>query len=339
MPRFLLIGDVGPANVSLAIAVERAGVVETVIDGTFPSRGFRSLEDIVRKFMEGLHFPVTSACFSVAGPVVDEQVWFPNLDWCVDQRQVRETFKLQSVLLVNDLQATAMALPYLGAAQTATLQMGVPAEKGMRAVIATGMGLGEAVLVSGNGGYVAFPSEGGHADFAPNGPLQEELLAYLRGDGGHVSYERVCSGLGIPNLYRFLQARSGAPEPLWLAEELGAAENPTEVIIEHGMSDKPHPVCREALELFASILGAESGNLALRTLASGGVYVGGELAKELLPVLRGGAFLSAFRHKGTMSDLIRRIPVHVILEPRAALLGATRYALADAADPEPLQRA
>lgn len=338
MPRFMLIGDVGPANVTLALVVERAGAVETVVEGGFPSRSFRSLEDIVRQFMQDLHFPVTSACFSVAGPVVDEQVWFPNLDWCVDQRRVQDAFRLQSVLLVNDLQATALALPHLQPSQTATLQIGVPAEDGMRAVIATGMGLGEAVLVSAEGGFRAFPSEGGHADFAPNGPLQEELLAFLRAEMGHVSYERVCSGLGIPNLYRFLRARSGAPEPAWLTEQLAAADAPTAAIIEAGMDEKPEPVCREVLELFASILGAESGNLALRTLASGGVYVGGELATELLPVLRGGAFMAAFRHKGTMSDLIRRIPVHVILEPRAALLGATRHALG-APLPDPVQTA
>jgi glucokinase len=334
----LLIGDVGPGNVVLAIVEGEGGSLRSVSEATFSSRGYPSLEEMIREFLRRNDRPLAAACFSVAGPVVDEQVWFPNLNWCVDQRRLRETLRLQSVVLVNDLQAIAMALPYLGPTQIATLQMGVQDEEGRRAVIATGMGLGEAVLISRGDGYDAHPSEGGHADFAPNGELQEDLLRALRHDHGHVSYERVCSGLGLPNLYRFLRARADSAEPAWLAEMLSTTDDPSPVIVAAGLGDTPRdPVCRQTLELFASILGAECGNLALRTLASGGVYVGGDLARRILPVLKGGGFLAAFRHKGPMTDLIRRIPVHVILEPRAALVGAAQYALASMPQAEPAQ--
>jgi glucokinase len=286
MSGFLLIGDVGPGNVVLAIVEDDSGSMRSVAEATFSSRGYASLEDMIREFLRRNDRPLAAACFSVAGPVVDEQVWFPNLNWCVDQRRLRETLRLKRVVLVNDLQAIAMALPHLGPSQIATLQMGVQDEDGRRAVIATGMGLGEAVLIAREGGYDAHPSEGGHADFAPNGELQEDLLRSLRQDFGHVSYERVCSGLGLPNLYRFLRARSDQPEPSWLAELLSSSDDPSPVIVAAGLGDTPRDaVCRQTLELFASILGAESGNLALRTLASGGVYVGGDLARRILPML------------------------------------------------------
>lgn len=334
MSRYLLIGDVGPANVVLSVAADEAGSLERVAEATYSSRRYASLEDIIREFLRQHHYPIASVCFSVAGPVVDDQVWFPNLSWYVDKRRLRDALGGTPVALANDLQATARALPHLGQAHTATLQMGVPDPNGLRAVIAAGMGLGEATLVPNDTGYTAVPSEGGHADFAPNGPLQEELLAYLRAELGHVSYESVCSGLGIPNLYRFLQNRSGEAEPGWLTELLAGTDDPTPIVIAAGLGENPRsPVCRQTLDLFAAILGAECGNLALRTLPAGGVYVGGELPQRLLPILKSGGFLAAFRHKGPMSDLVRRIPVHVILEPRTSLLGAAYYAR-EAASPE-----
>jgi glucokinase len=332
MNRFYLVGDVGPANVVLAVVEEDVGALERVAEATFASRSYAALEDIIREFLRGSERKLCAACFSVAGPVVDDQVWFPNLSWYVDRRRLGDALGLPDVLLVNDLQATAYALPYLHASHTAALQMGVAEENGMRAVVSAGRGLGEAVLIRTEAGAQAFPSEGGHADFAPNGELQEALLAHLRAELGHVSYEMVCSGIGIPNVYRFLQGRAGEPEPGWLTELLAATDDPAQVIIAAGLGDAPRSaVCRQTLEVFAAILGAETGNLALRTLASGGVYVGGELPARLLPILRGGAFLSAFRDKGKMSDLIRRMPVQVILEPRTSLLGAARYAQAAAA--------
>jgi len=261
--------------------------------------------------------------------VVDEQVWFPSSKRHVDQRRLREALALPRLTLVNDLQATARALPHLAPNQFATLQMGVAVPSGSRAVISAEEGLGQGVLIAQGEQRVALASEGGHADFAPNGALQEELLACLRAELGHVSYERVCSTGGIHNIYRFLRSRAGEPEPAWLTSSLAATADPaTTIIAAAAGTERTCEVCRQTLEVFSAILGAECGNMALRTLSTAGLFVGGELPRRLLPVLRGGAFLAAFRHKGPMSDLIRRIPVHVILEPHAALFGAAQYARA-----------
>lgn len=330
MDRSFLVGDVSATRSVLAIATDDAGTVTIADEATYDSADFASLEEMVRAFLDGRGRPA-GACFSVAGPVVDDQVWFPHHRWSVDGRRLREATGLHNVQLVNDMQATAMAVPYLGPKQAAILQMGVADPRGVRAIVAAGAGLGEATLIPDGAGWRALPSEGGHADFAPNNSLQEELLTFLRHDLGHVSYEQVCSVSGIANIYRFLREAAAAPEPAWLTEQLEDAEEPGPIILAAALNEAtPSPGCRQALEVFASILGAEAGNLALRTLSNGGVYVGGDLPAKLLPVLRGGAFLAAFRNKGAMSDIIRRIPVHVVLEPRAAMYGAARYALAAA---------
>lgn len=330
MGPFILVGDVGATKAVLAIASQDAGMLKTAGETTFASRGHTALEHVVREYLRGVDVPISAACFSVAGPVVDGEVWFPNLDWRVSQTQLQDVLGLPRVLLLNDLQATALAVPHLSPTQIVTLQMGVSDPGGVRAVIAAGTGLGQAMLIPEGPGYRAYPSEGGHADFAPNGELQEELLAFLRQEFGQVGYERVCSGQGVGNIYRFLR-RAAAPEPGWLREMFAAAEDPTPVIVSAGLSDTPRcTVCRQTLELFAAILGAETGNLALRALSTGGVYVGGGMPPRILPILRSGGFLSALRYKGPMSDLVRRIPVHVILEPRTAMLGAARYVMAEA---------
>lgn len=328
MGPFLLVGDVGATKAVLAVASLDAGMLKTAGETTFATRGHGTLQNVAREFLREVDLPISAACFSVAGPVVDGEVWFPNLDWRVSQEELREALGLPCVLLINDLQATALAVPHLSPTQVVTLQDGVPDPGGVRAVVAAGTGLGEAILIPDGAGYRAFPSEGGHTDFAPNGELQEELLVFLRQRYGHVGYERVCSGQGVANIYRFLRSRGGAPEPEWLTRMLAAAEDPTPIIVASGITETPRcSICRQTLELFASILGAETGNLALRTLSSGGVYVGGGMPLRTLPVLRSGGFLAAVRHKGPMSELVRRMPVHVILEPRTAMLGAARHVL------------
>jgi glucokinase len=194
-----------------------------------------------------------------------------------------------------------------------------------------GTGLGEALLVPSAHGFVALPTEGGHTDFAPRGPLQRRLLAQLERTHGHVSYETVCSGLGIANLYRFLAPRDPAPPPPWLAARLAAGGDITPALVQAGLERDPARacrVCRRTLRLLASILGAEAGNAALRGLATGGVYLGGGIPPRILPVLRGRDFREGFLAKGPMTRVMDDLPVHVILEPRAALLGAARYGLA-----------
>jgi glucokinase len=328
----LLAGDIGGTKTVLALVEERGDTARVVAEAVFPSREYAALETVVAAFRDAHPAPVGRAAFSVAGPVIEGRAHITNLPWCLDAARMTETLRVGQVLLVNDLQATAYAIPHLRPDQLTQLLAGEPDPAGVRAVVAVGTGLGEALLVPDAGGYLALPTEGGHTDFAPRGPLQRRLLAELSRAHEHVSYERVCSGMGIATLYRFLADRATEPPPPWLAARLAAGGDVTPAIVDGGMSrERACPVCRRTLRLLASILGAEAGNAALRGLATGGVYLGGGIPPRILPVLRGRAFREGFLRKGPMSRLLANIPVYVILEPRAALLGAARYGMAMAA--------
>ncbi|MCU0555265.1 MAG: glucokinase, partial [Syntrophales bacterium] len=246
----------------------------------------------------------------------------------IDAARLRKTFTLRSATLINDVEAIAASVPLLRGADLVCLREGTPVRRGNRAVVAPGTGLGEACLCWDGRQYRALPSEGGHVDFAPGTPIEDELLAFLRARHGHVSYERVCSGIGIANLYRFLRDGGHADEPPRLAEELDRVADPVPLIVEKALDPKnPCDICVRALDLFASILGAEAGNLALKILATGGVYLGGGIPPRVLPFLKKKTFARAFLRKGRMRDLVARIPVHVITNPKAALLGAAAMGL------------
>ncbi|MFL5541744.1 MAG: glucokinase [Longimicrobiaceae bacterium] len=325
----LLAGDIGGTKAVLALVEHGGGSARIVAEARFPSREYASLEAVVAAFRAAHAGAVGRAAFSVAGPVIGGTAQITNLPWCLDERRLADSLGVGEVLLVNDLQATAYAIPHLRPEQCTRLLGPEGDPDGVRAVVAVGTGLGEALLVPSPHGFVALPTEGGHTDFAPRGPLQRRLLALLERAHAHVSYETVCSGLGIANLYRFLAARPSAPPPPpWLAARLAAGGDITPALVEAGMSrERGDPVCRRTLRLLASILGAEAGNAALRGLATGGVYLGGGIPPRILPVLRGRDFREGFLSKGPMSRVMERVPVHVILEPRAALLGAARYGM------------
>ncbi|HET8656609.1 MAG TPA: glucokinase [Longimicrobiaceae bacterium] len=328
MHSLLLAGDVGGTKTVLALVTPSGGGVRVVAEAQFENRGYASLAEIVAEFLAGHRAAgVSRASFSVAGPVIGGGVTLSNLSWPeVDEQAFAAELGFESVRLVNDLQATAYALPFLSSGHLLTLQPGRGEALAARAVIAPGTGLGEAFLVPAGNGFHAFPSEGGHADFAPADALQGELCRYLLDREGRVSVEDVCSGRGIPTLYGFLRGRPGAREPAWLADELAAAADPTPVIVEAALdTTRPAPLCVETLRLFASILASEAGNLALRTLATGGVYLGGGIPPRILPVLRGDEFVAGFRRKARLTELLSEIPLHVVLEPRTALFGAARY--------------
>ena len=326
----LLAGDIGGTKTVLALVAEDGGAARVVAEAVFPSREYATLETVVAAFRAAHPAPVGRAAFSVAGPVIGGHANITNLPWRLDERLLAAYLGVERVLLVNDLQATAFAVPHLAPEQVTEILPGEADPRGVRAVVAVGTGLGEALLVPGeDGAFTALPTEGGHTDFAPRSALQRRLLAHLQREHEHVSYERVCSGLGIATLYRFLAARAPAPPPPWLAARLAAGGDVTPALVEAGMSaERGCPVCRRTLRLLASILGAEAGNAALRGLATGGVYLGGGIPPRILPVLRGRAFREGFLRKGPMSRLMTSIPVRVILEPRAALLGAARYGMA-----------
>jgi glucokinase len=324
----LLAGDIGGTKTLLALVTEHRGAIRVLAEAVFPSREYASLVAVVDAFRAAHGRPIARAAFSVAGPVIGGEAHITNLAWCLQQTRLAEALGVAEVLLVNDLQATAWAVPHLRPDQLTPLLRGDPDPGGVRAVVAVGTGLGEALLVPGAEGWVALPSEGGHTDFAPRGALQRKLLRELQRVHDHVSYERVCSGVGIATLYRFLAARAPTPPPAALAARLRAGGDVTPALVEAGLDrESGCATCRHALRLLASILGAEAGNAALRGLATGGVYLGGGIPPRILSVLRGRAFREGFLRKGPMSRLMEAIPVHVILEPRAALLGAARYGL------------
>jgi glucokinase len=324
----LLAGDIGGTKTNLAVFSPDEGLRAPLVEATFPSADYDSLEALVSGFLSQTSVIVERASFGVAGPVLAGRAKITNLPWVMDEVQLQEALGLSSVCLLNDLSAMGHAIPWLEPADVHTLNEGQAQPGGAIAVVAPGTGLGEAFLTWDGARYQSHPSEGGHADFAPASRLQLGLLRYLMERYGHVSVERVCSGRGIPNIYAYLRDSGHAEEPRWLAEELAEASDPTPVIAQAALSSgRPCALCASTLDVFVRILGSEAGNLALGVMATGGVYLGGGIPPRILPLLGDGRFIQAFRQKGRFSDLLSRIPVRVILNPKAALLGAACHGL------------
>ena len=321
----LLAGDIGGTKTNLAIYSPEPPLGKPLAEKTFPSGSYPDLESLVREFLSQVDLKVDRAAFGVAGPVVSGRATTTNLPWELDEERLRKALNLSSVHLMNDLEAIAQAIPLLKEDDLHTLNEGRAVPGGAIALIAPGTGLGEAFLTWDGSSYRAHPSEGGHVGFAPANRLEVELLQYLRDrhQFDHVSYERVCSGLGIPTIYAFFKERGRDEEPSWLGEQLAAAEDRTPVIVSVALDkERTCELCIAALNMFVSIFGAETGNLALKVLATGGVYVGGGIPPRILSALDDGRFMEAFVRKGRMSGLLARMPVKVILNPKAALLGA-----------------
>jgi glucokinase len=322
----LLAGDIGGTKTSLALFDETKGVSSPVYSDRLLSARYPSLESLVRDFLGQAGEDAAHAVFAVAGPVIGGRSEITNLPWVIDESVLKEHLNLETARLINDLAAVAYAIPHLGPEDLETLQEGKPVEGGSLAVIAPGTGLGEAYLTWDGERYLAFPSEGGHADFAPTSAIEAGLLRHLQERFGHVSYERIASGSGIPNIYNYLKAVGFAHEPDWLAKELAAADDPAPVIVQAAMKGDPHcDLCRTTLDIFISVLGSETGNLALKIMATGGVYLGGGIPPHIMPALTTGAFRQQFLNKGRFADLLEDFPVHVITDPGAGLRGAAYY--------------
>jgi glucokinase len=324
----LLAGDIGATKTSLGVYSKEKGPREPIVEETFASSQFSSLEMLAGEFLTQTNLDVDRAVFGVAGPVMGGQATITNLSWVIDEVQLKKKLKLQSLLLLNDLKALAQGVPLLEPEDLYTLNKGEPNLDGTKAVLAPGTGLGEAFLTWDGSRYRAYASEGGHTDFAPINPLESNLLRYLQEKGGHVSYERICSGMGLPNIYAYLKDSGHADEPAWLAEQLAAADDPTPVIVNAALDEKAScELCKATLKLFISVLGSETGNVALKVLATGGVYLGGGIPPRILPALNQGVFMQAFLNKGRLSDFLQNVPVYVILNPKIALIGAAFYGL------------
>jgi glucokinase len=326
----LLAGDIGGTKTVLAVFSPQAGAHAPLAEATFPSSRYGRLEAIVREFLADVSFPIERACFGVAGPVVAGTAQVTNLPWHISETSLKETFGWSAARLLNDLESIAYAIPILEDEDLHRLNAGAPVPQGNIAVIAPGTGLGEAFMTWEGSRYRAHASEGGHASFAPSSELEDGLLNYMRVQlgHGHVSYERVCSGLGIPNIYEYLKHIGYAEEPAWLAEALASAADPTPVIMNSAQGKSQTCALTSAtLATFISILGSEAGNLALKVLSTGGIYLGGGIPPRIREPLNDPAFLEAFRRKGRFRELLAQMPVHVILNPKAALLGAASYGL------------
>ncbi len=324
----LLAGDIGGTKTSLAIYAPEGSARLPLVEATFPSDAYPSLEAIAHEFLSHVTYQVTWASFGVAGPVVNGHVQATNLPWEMDEAELRAALGLDAAYLLNDLEAIASSVPRLLPEDVQVVHPGVPVPGGAIGVVAPGTGLGEGFLTWTGDRYRAHPSEGGHTDFAPTDETQLELLRYLLARLGHVSYEWVCAGVGIPNLYAFFRDTGRAAEPAWLREQLAQVDDPTPVIVTNALSeDSACALCRLTLEMFVSVLGAEAGNLTLKVLATGGIYIGGGIPPRILPFLMGERFRRAFLNKGRFARLLENVPVYVIMNPKAALLGAAAYGL------------
>lgn len=321
----ILAGDIGGTKTVLALYERTADDVRLVNEATFSSREYNTLEQVVSEFLGDKRPALYGACFGVAGPVQGGMARLTNLPWILDESRLAKALETPRVRLLNDLEAAAYGMLFLGPHEFESLQPGrATSRPGHIAVIAPGTGLGEAILHYDGQHYVALASEGGHTDFAPRTDDEIALLRHLRSAfGGHVSYERILSGAGFANLYRFLRTHSGTPEPAWLTAELSSGD-PNAAITAAALAGKD-AACVQAMKMFCAVLGAEAANLALKGLTTGGVIIGGGIPPKILPALRDGTLIAAFNDKGRFANLTSTLPVRVALNPRAPLIGASHF--------------
>jgi glucokinase len=333
----ILAGDVGGTKVHLALYNFENGKLKPVRDQKFPAHEFASLDDVVKKFLDtdpdaqGERQAIAAACFGCPGPVRDGRLKLTNLPWTLDARDLQKSLGIEHIFLINDLEANGYGIPELAPEAIFTLHAADAAAVGNRGLIAAGTGLGQALLIWDGKSHRPIPSEGGHCDFAARNDREIALLQYLQGTlKGRVSWERVVSGIGIKNIYAFLRDIEKLEEPDWLRVRM-ASDDPNAVIGQCA-EDGSSSLCFETMKMFAAAYGAEAGNIALKVLAVGGMYLGGGIAPKILKTLQNGDFVQAFLDKGRMSPLLESIPVRVILDDTCALLGTAAYAEARAAE-------
>lgn len=322
----LLAGDIGGTKTKLALYEATAAEVLLVREQTYPSGAYADFQWIVADFIQALPSLPAAACFGVAGPVADGRCQTTNLPWLLEEAAIAQATGIAVVRLLNDLQAMALGLLELPPAQWQELNPNAQVRTGNKAVIAAGTGCGEALLFWDGQRHHAVATEGGHADFAPNTPLQDGLLAWLRvKHGGHVSVERIVSGPGLYSVYQYLRETGVAAESAEFQTALAAGGDPGALIGRFGL-EANDPLCQAALRLFAEIYAAEAGNLALKFFAQGGVLIGGGIAPKILPLLTDGAFIRSFCAKGRFADWAGSLSVRVALNQDAGLLGAAQFA-------------
>jgi len=323
----LIAGDIGGTKTDLAIYSSESGPHTPLAQTEVHSADYPSLQAMVTEFLAQVKMTVDVASFDVAGPVINGHVKTTNLPWVLDESTLANDLNLKAIHLMNDLEAVARAVPALRAEDMITINKGEPVANGPIAIIAPGTGLGESFLTWDGSQYLAHGSEGGHCDFAPTDERQMRLLHYLLPRFGHVGVERVCSGIGVPNIYEFLRDEENIPERPEIAQLIASAKDHTKTIVDTAV-DPQHPseLCVATVDLLVSILASEAGNLALKVLATGGVYMAGGIALHLVKLLQKPQFVETFTRKGRFKDLMERMPIHIITT-RAALVGAATFGL------------
>ena len=325
----IIAGDIGGTKTALGLYSQELGPSRPLTERVFSSADYGSLEEITTDFLNQIHPDgIKSACFAVAGPILSARTSVTNLPWTIQGTALSTALGGSQVKLINDVQAVACSIPFLEEHDLHTLSTGRPVTNGTVAVIAVGTGLGEAFLTWDGTSYLSHPTEGGHTDFGPANERQAGLLAFMGRKMGHVSWESVCSGIGIPNIYDYLASTGEYQNTNFFVEKLQSDEDRTPGIIGSALEENsPCPLCTDTLEMFVSILGAECGNVALKTMAIGGIYIGGGIPPRILKALETDSFVQNFRAKGRLTPMMEEIPVHVILNHKAALMGAAREAI------------
>lgn len=321
----ILAGDIGATHSRVAAFRPEGNKFPLVVEKIYDSQNFGGLADIAGSFIQSEGIPAQTACFAVAGPVRAGKSKISNLPWTIDSKELQKQLRLNSVALINDLEAYAYGIDSLGSKDFITLHEGSEDAEGNTAVISASTGLGEAGLLWDGVRQHPFACEGGHSDFAPRNDVQIELLKYLLGRFKTVSYERVLAGSGIKNVYDFLRDTKREPEPDWLREQMNAAKDPAALISQLAL-EKKASICQQTMSIFVAVYGAEAGNCALKFMSLGGMFIGGSIAAKNVPLMQGPEFLNAFFDKGRMRTLLEDIPVNIVLNDDAGLLGAARYA-------------
>ena len=326
----ILAGEIGATGTRLAAFEKEGSRLQLVVEKTYMSQEHSSLSEIIAAFIKAEGIAAHSACFGVAGPVRRGRSKISNLPWVIDSRDLAKQLKLDSVGMINDLEAYAYGIDGLDSKDFVTLNAGSEDAEGNRAVISARTGLGVAGLYWDGYRHHPFACEGGHSDFAPRSALEIELLAYLQKKYGRISYERLLSGPGIKNIYDFLRDAHKADEPQWLKDQIGAAPDPPAVISQLAQEGKA-AICNQTLSIFVSIYGAETGNCALNFLSTGGIFIGGSVAAKNVSKMKDPIFMESFLDKGRMVDLLKEIPVTIVLNDDSGIIGAARYTLIEKA--------
>jgi glucokinase len=322
----ILAGEIGATRARLAAFETEGNRLTCVVEKTYPSQEHSGLAEILPQFTRSEGIPVHSACFGVAGPVRGGRSKISNLEWIIDAKELAAQLKLNSVGLLNDVEAYAYGIDALESKDFITISPGSEDAEGNRAVISAKTGLGMAGLFWDGFRHHPFACEGGHADFAPRDQLQIELLAYLQKEYGRVSTERILSGPGIHHIYTFFRDAKRVEEPSWLREQLASASDPSPVISKLAMEGKSS-ICEQTISLFVSVFGAEAGNCALRYMTTGGIYIGGVIAAKIAPKMQDPIFMQSFVDKGRMESILKDMPVQIIANDDCGLIGAARYTL------------